>query len=118
MERKIVKTSNAEIWIDEQGIYHQIYTAGAKVTIEDTREEFRIISEISGYKKVPILVNINYVKHVPRESRIFFTGKEGDKMWLGQNVQLIKNAGRIVRFQSIARDITKRKQAEEVSHEA
>lgn len=118
MERKVVKTRNAEIWIDEQGICHQVYTKGAYVTIEDTREECRIISEISGYKKVPILVDLNFVKAVCRESRMFFAGKEGEKMWLGRNVQLIKKIGQIVEFKSIARNITKLKQTEEVSHEA
>lgn len=39
--------------------------------------------------------------------------KQGNLVWLGQNVQLIREAGRIVGFQSICRNITKRKKTEE-----
>lgn len=81
MEKKVVKTHNAEIWIDKQGICHHIYTEGANVTIEDTLDECRIISEIAGYKKVPILVDLNLVKTVSRESRMFYAGKEGEKIF-------------------------------------
>lgn len=81
MERKVVKTSNAEIWIDELGICHHIYTEGAHLTFEDTLNECRIISEISGFKKVLILVDINNVKHVPRESRMYYASKEAEKIF-------------------------------------
>ncbi len=80
-QSKVVKTRNAEIWIDKQGIYHQIYTKGTKVTIEDTFEECRIISEMSGFKKVPILVDLNLVKSVCRESRMYYGGKEAEKIF-------------------------------------
>ena len=81
MERKVVKTSNAEIWIDEQGICHHIYTEGANVTIKDTLDECRIISEISGFKKVPIMVDLNLVKNVCRESRMYYASKEAEKIF-------------------------------------
>jgi PAS domain S-box-containing protein len=37
---------------------------------------------------------------------------DGSEVWLGQNVQLIVEAGEVVGFEAIARDITERKQAE------
>lgn len=39
--------------------------------------------------------------------------KSGTTIWLGQNVQLVENDGKLVGFQSICRDITDRKRAEE-----
>jgi PAS domain S-box-containing protein len=39
--------------------------------------------------------------------------KEGHEIWLGQNTQLIVENGNVTGFQSVARDITDRKQAEE-----
>ena len=81
MGNKVVKTRNAEIWIDEEGICHHTYTAGARLTFEDTLKECRIISEMSGHKKVPILVDINNVKHVPRESRMYYAGKEAEMIF-------------------------------------
>ncbi len=40
-------------------------------------------------------------------------GAEGREVWLGQNVQLIEEEGKIVGFQAVARDITELKQAQE-----
>ena len=38
--------------------------------------------------------------------------KDGAEIWLGQNVQLVKEQDRVVGFQALARDVTERKQAE------
>jgi len=38
---------------------------------------------------------------------------DGQEIWIGQNVQIIKDDGRIVGFQAVARDITELKQARE-----
>ena len=37
----------------------------------------------------------------------------GDEIWIGQNVQLLTEGSAVVGFQAVARDITRRKQAEE-----
>ena len=39
--------------------------------------------------------------------------KGGDTIWIGQHVQLVKDGGRVVGMQAIARDITRQKEAEE-----
>ena len=39
--------------------------------------------------------------------------KSGEILWLGQNTQLVMDGEKIVGFQSIARDVTQRRQAEE-----
>lgn len=39
--------------------------------------------------------------------------KDQDKIWLGQNVQLITKQGNVVGFQAMARDITKRRETED-----
>ena len=38
--------------------------------------------------------------------------KDGQELWIGQNMQLIMEGDRVIGFQSVARDITDRKQAE------
>ncbi len=81
IKKNVVKTSSAEIWIDDQGICHLIYTPGARLTFEDTLNECRIISEMSGPGKVPILVDLNNVKYVSRESRTYYAGKEAEKIF-------------------------------------
>src|SRR5258706_834048 len=40
-------------------------------------------------------------------------GADGREIWLGQNVQLIEEEGKIVGFQAVARDITQLKQAQD-----
>jgi PAS domain S-box-containing protein len=44
--------------------------------------------------------------------------KQGGRVWLGQNTQLLSKGDRVVGFQSIARDITARKRVEEALREA
>jgi len=39
--------------------------------------------------------------------------RSGDEIWIGQNVQLLTEGGQVVGFQAVARDITRRKRAEE-----
>ncbi|MFQ6083495.1 MAG: diguanylate cyclase domain-containing protein [Candidatus Aminicenantia bacterium] len=39
--------------------------------------------------------------------------KDGKEIWLGQNVQLVMEGGRVVGFQAVAREITERKRMEE-----
>jgi PAS domain S-box-containing protein len=44
--------------------------------------------------------------------------KDGENVWIGQNVQLIKDGKRIVGFHAVARDITRQKQSEKGLKEA
>ncbi|MCX5827175.1 MAG: PAS domain S-box protein [Deltaproteobacteria bacterium] len=44
-----------------------------------------------------------------------FITKEGHEVWLGQSTQLIVEDGQAIGFQAVARDITERKRAEEVT---
>jgi diguanylate cyclase (GGDEF)-like protein/PAS domain S-box-containing protein len=43
--------------------------------------------------------------------------KDGTEVWLGQNVQLVIEGGRVVGFQAVTRDITNRKRAEDTIRE-
>jgi PAS domain S-box-containing protein len=44
--------------------------------------------------------------------------KDGGEIWIGQNVQVLQEDGRVVGFQAVARDITERKHAEEARLES
>jgi PAS domain S-box-containing protein len=51
------------------------------------------------------------------ESNTYFEfpilGSDGHELWLGQNVQIVREAGQIIGFQAVARDITAIKRAQE-----
>jgi PAS domain S-box-containing protein len=44
--------------------------------------------------------------------------KDGSEVWIGQNVQVILDAGHVIGFQAVARDITERRRAEEALQES
>jgi PAS domain S-box-containing protein len=44
--------------------------------------------------------------------------KDGTDVWIGQNVQVLQEEGRVIGFQAVARDITERKHAEEARLES
>ncbi|HZV12550.1 MAG TPA: PAS domain S-box protein [Candidatus Kapabacteria bacterium] len=44
--------------------------------------------------------------------------KEGEKRWIGQNLQIIMHDGTLAGFQAVARDITSIKRAEQALHES
>ncbi|HEX2054918.1 MAG TPA: PAS domain S-box protein, partial [Nitrospiraceae bacterium] len=44
--------------------------------------------------------------------------KDGTEVWIGQNVQVLQEDGKVIGFQAVARDITERRQAEEARLES
>ncbi len=57
---------------------------------------------------------IQFVKRIPATYHEYpVVTKSGEILWLGQNTQLVMDGEKIVGFQSIARDVTQRRQAEE-----
>ena len=55
-----------------------------------------------------------FVKGIPNTySEYPFIMKDGHEIWLGQNIQLIFQDGKVVGFQAVARDITDRRRMEE-----
>jgi len=62
---------------------------------------------------------LQFVKKIPNTYYEFPTiKKNGDEIWLGQNVRLITDVESVVEFQAVARDITDRKKAEEALRES
>ena len=56
-----------------------------------------------------------FVKGIPNTySEYPFIVKDGRELWLGQNIQLIFQDGKVIAFQAVARDITECKQAEKM----
>jgi PAS domain S-box-containing protein len=73
----------------------------------DFHEEIDALYRKQFYEKIP-----NIYFEFPIITR------DGTTKWIGQNVQLIKDNEKIMGFQSVARDITERKRAEEALRES
>jgi diguanylate cyclase (GGDEF)-like protein/PAS domain S-box-containing protein len=60
-----------------------------------------------------------FVKRIPNTySEYPVIVKDGREIWIGQNTQLIFQDGKVVAFQAVARDITERKEMEELLRES
>ena len=66
------------------------------------------------YHDVKRFFRIQFIKKIKNTYKEFpLKTKSGSYIWLGQNVQLLFEEDKIVGFQAVARDITKRREAEE-----
>ena len=72
MNQTLRKTRNAEIWLDNKGICHQVYLPDSFLTIEDSKKELQIFSELSSGKKLPVLIDLNGLNSIPRECRTYY----------------------------------------------
>lgn len=77
MEQNKQKTSQGEVWMDTDGVLHQVYTPGAKISIEDSRQELKIYkSTFCKDSRRPIIVDISNIKSVSKESRDIYSSEE------------------------------------------
>ena len=66
------------------------------------------------YNDVKKFFRNQYIKKIKNTYKEFpIKTKSGSYVWLGQNVQLLLEGNKIIGYQAIARDITKRREAEE-----
>jgi len=116
--RQLVETANDIIYrTDEEGRFSYVNPVGLRITgyteeetlgrryIDVIYEPFR--HEIERYYKVQAFKGeaVSY-REVP------VLKKNGQLLWLGQNVQLLIEGGKPVGFQAVARDITLQRKAE------
>jgi len=75
-EGKILQTKKAKITLSTDGIIHQEYNDNIDLTLEDSRIEMKVYEDLCQEKKRPVLINIQNVKTVQRESRQFYASEE------------------------------------------
>ena len=69
--------------------------------------------------EVERLYGLQFVKRIPDTyHEVPIITKQGETVWIGQNVHLVLEGDAIVGFQSVARDITDRKKAEDALRES
>jgi diguanylate cyclase (GGDEF)-like protein/PAS domain S-box-containing protein len=70
-------------------------------------------------KRVEKFYGLQFVRRTPDSYlEIPLKKKSGDIIWIGQNVQLLRDNDTVIGFQAIARDITDRKRAEDALRES
>ena len=85
------KTGKGEVRLYDNGILHQTYEEGAELIIEDSTGELEIYAnEYCSEIKRPILVDINNIKTVSKESRDIYSSEETAK-YLSAAALLIGN---------------------------
>jgi len=117
--RELVESASDIIYrTDEQGRFTYVNPVGLRlmgyageevmgrryleIIEEAAREELERFYKRQAFAQIP-----NTYREFPAVT------KSGSIVWLGQNVQLLKEGDRIVGFQAVARDISARKKAEE-----
>jgi len=77
MEQNKQKTSQGEVWMDEDGVLYQDYPPGTEIKIEDSLGELNIYrSTFCKEVKRPIIVDISNIKSVSKESRDIYSSEE------------------------------------------
>lgn len=77
MEQNKQKTSQGEVWMDEDGILYQDYPPGTEITLEDSLGELEIYrSNYCMDARRPIIVDISNVKTVSKGSRDIYSSTE------------------------------------------
>jgi PAS domain S-box-containing protein len=122
--RHLVEGANDIIYItDDKGIFTYVNPSGLRISGYSEEEiigkhftdlivsEFREPTE-RFYKK-------QFAERIPNTYFEYcITTKQGETLWLGQQVQLLMKGDRVLGFQSICRDITDRRKAERALRES
>lgn len=117
--RLLVESANDIFYrTDHQGRYFYVNPIGLKLTgytEEDViGKHYSVIihkdyrADIEGFYRKQLL------EHLPNTYCEFpIIKKDGTPLWVGQNVQILTDQGKVIGFQALARDISDRKRAEE-----
>ncbi len=122
--RELVEKANDIIHrTDANGFFVLFNPAGLRVT-GYSHEEISHMHYLDlihpDYKKqVERFYGLQFVKRIPDTYyEVPIITKQGKTVWIGQRVQLVTEGEAVVGFQSICRDVTERKKAEELLRQA
>lgn len=116
--REVVETAGDIIYqTDRRGFFTLVNPVGIKMTGYAAEEligkSYLDLIPPVHRKTVEMFYGTQFVKGLPITYYEFpLVTKQGETVWLGQNVQLLTEGEAVVGFQAIARDITDRKRAE------
>ncbi|MGO9570229.1 MAG: PAS domain S-box protein [Desulfomonilaceae bacterium] len=122
--RHLVEAANDVIYItDEKGFFTYVNPSGLRLSGYSEEEVIgKHFTEliVSEYRKpTETFYKKQFAERIPNTYYEYcIITKQGETLWLGQQVQLLMKGDRILGFQSICRDITDRRKAEESLRES
>ena len=113
----VENASDVVFWTDDTGHFTFVNPAALRISgykeDEIISKHYKMFIRPDMFKEVITLFANQLIKKIQNTySEYPILTKEGHEVWLGQNTQLIVEAGHIVGFQAVARDITGRKRME------
>ncbi len=76
VKSEVIDTSVSDVWLDEEGIMHEVGHEGARVTLTSARREVAAMKRVAGGGRYPILVDIRRCRSVTRDARQYLSGPE------------------------------------------
>jgi len=76
VKSEVVDTSVSDVWLDEEGILHEVAHERAHVTLATARREVAAMKRVAGGGRYPILVDIRNSRSVTRDARQYLSGPE------------------------------------------
>ena len=77
MKQNKRKTSQGEVWMDEEGFLYQDYPPGTELELEDSLNELKVYQEAyCKEEKRPIVVYLTNIKKVSKESRDIYSSED------------------------------------------
>ena len=122
--RQFVQTASDIIYqTDSKGFFTLVNLVGLRMSGYSAKEligkHYLDLIPPDHKRAVKRFYGIQFVKRLPLTYYEFpMVSKKGDRVWLGQKVQLLMRDDTIVGFQAIARDITDRKNVEDALRES
>ena len=77
MKSEIIETHCCTMWLDEDGITHQVFHNGAEISLADVQELLHERKRLLNGSKGPIFSDIRSIKSVSKEARDSSTDDEG-----------------------------------------
>src|SRR5687768_11667251 len=77
MTAETTTTRTAKLWVRDDGITHVVALPNLLETLEDAKEIIAATAKINHGKPVPVLVDTRFGLGIDRESREYYSSKEG-----------------------------------------
>jgi hypothetical protein len=76
VKNEVMETRTAQLYLGKDGISRIIVKQGAEITIDEIKENFAALSQITASKKAPSLIDLRGIKSINREARVYLSDEE------------------------------------------